>query len=552
MSLRRDLLEQDQHLRLGTELLHDPKRNKGTAFPEAERDALRLRGLLPPHVFSLQDQVDRALANIRRSPDPLQRYVATAAVQDRNETLYFRLLLDHLRELMPIVYTPTVGEACQKFGHIFRRPRGLFVSAEDRGRVEQVLRNWPNRDVRVIVVTDGERILGLGDLGAHGMGIPVGKLNLYTACAGVDPRVCLPITLDVGTNNSALLGDRFYVGLRQPRLVGQDYDDLIEEFVTAVQRVFPQTLLQWEDFGNRNAFRLLSRYRDRVPSFNDDIQGTAAVALAGVLSALRITGERLEDQRFLFLGAGEAGTGIADLIVAELVARGVAVEQARQQCWFVDSRGLVVADRDDLAAHKLPYAHRHAPTATLLDAVQALRPSALIGVSGQPQTFTREVVTALAEQHARPMIFALSNPTSKAECTAQQAYEWSGGRAIFASGSPFEPVELDGRTFVPGQGNNCYVFPGIGLGVVASQARCIGDELFTIAARTLADETSQQDLDSGCLYPPLEQIRRVSLRIAVAVAERVWENGATAAPRPDDVVAHVRSQVYEPDYESYV
>ncbi|MEZ6036968.1 MAG: NAD-dependent malic enzyme [Planctomycetota bacterium] len=551
MSIRRDRLEQDGHLRLGTELLHDPKRNKGTAFPERERDALRLRGLLPPHVFTLQDQVDRALENIRRSPDPLQQYIATAAVQDRNETLYFRLLQDHLRELMPIVYTPTVGEACQKFGHIFRRPRGLFVSAADRGRIGELLRNWPGRDVRVIVVTDGERILGLGDLGAHGMGIPVGKLALYTACAGVDPRVCLPITLDVGTNNSALLGDRFYVGLRQPRLTGQAYDDLIEEFVTEVQREFPRALLQWEDFGNKNAFRLLARYQGRLPSFNDDIQGTAAVALAGVLSALRCTGERLEDQRFLFLGAGEAGTGIADLIVAELISRGVAEQTARRQCWFVDSRGLVVAARDDLAAHKLPYAHEHAATATLLEAVQALRPSALIGVSGQPQTFTREVVTTIAAQHARPMVFALSNPTSKAECTAQQAYEWTDGRAIFASGSPFAPVQLGERTFVPGQGNNCYVFPGIGLGVVASGATRIGDELFTIAARSLAAQTSQQDLDSGCLYPPLENIRAVSLRIAVAVAEHVYAEGLAAGARPDDLEAHVRSFVYEPEYEDY-
>jgi len=552
MEMRRDLLEHGGHLRLGTELLHDPRRNKGTAFPEDERDALKLRGLLPPHVASQSEQVERALENIRRTPDPLQRYITMSALQDRNETLYFRVLLEHLTELMPIVYTPTVGEACQKFGHIFRRPRGLFVSAEDRGRVGEVLANWPVDDVRVIVVTDGERILGLGDLGAHGMGIPVGKLNLYTACAGVHPDVCLPITLDVGTNNSALLGDPMYVGLRRPRLRGEEYDALVDEFVTEVQRRYPRVLLQFEDFGNQNAFRLLARYRDRICSFNDDIQGTASVALAGVLASLRVTGGTLEQQRFLFQGAGEAGTGIADLIVAELCARGMDVAEARRRCWFVDSRGLVCRARTDLAAHKLPYAHEHEPVQGLLAAAQALRPTALIGVSGQPQTFTEEVVRAVASCHARPLVFALSNPTSKAECTARQAYEWSQGRAIFASGSPFDPVELGGRTFVPGQGNNAYVFPGVGLGVVGSGARRVPNELFGVAARTLAAMASEQDLAAGCLYPPLTEIRRVSFEIAVAVAEYAWAEDLCDAPRPDDVRAHLRAFVYEPDYVHYL
>ncbi len=552
MAIRRDLLEQEGHLRLGTELLHDPKRNKGTAFTAAEREALRLRGLLPPQVSTAREQVERALENIRRSPDPLQRYIAMAALQDRNETLYFRVLLDHLTELMPIVYTPTVGEACQKFGHIFQRPRGLFVSAADRGRVAELLSNWPARDVRVIVVTDGERILGLGDLGAHGMGIPVGKLNLYTACAGVDPHTCLPITLDVGTNNSALLSDPLYIGLRQPRLRGDDYDALVEEFVTAVQQRFPRALLQWEDFGNQNAFRLLTRYRDRVCCFNDDIQGTAAVALAGVLAALRLTGGTLRDHRFLFLGAGEAGTGIADLIVAELVAAGLPVADARRHCWFVDSRGLVTAARQDLAPHKQPYAHEHGATADLLTAVRTLRPTALIGASGQPQAFTEPVVAAMAQQHERPLVFALSNPTSKSECTATQAYTWSGGRAIFASGSPFAPVVYDGRTFVPGQGNNAYIFPGVGLGIVASGARRVDDAMFSLAARTLAALTTDADLATGCLYPPLADIRRVSLQIAVAVAEHAWTTGLASAPRPADVTAHVRRHVYEPDYVPYV
>ncbi|MCA8978056.1 MAG: NAD-dependent malic enzyme [Planctomycetes bacterium] len=552
MTIRRELLEHGGHLRTGTELLHDPKRNKGTAFSPAEREALGLRGLLPPHAFSEREQVQRALENIRRSADPLQRYIAMAALQDRNETLYFRVLLDNLTELMPIVYTPTVGQACQQFGHIFRRPRGLFVSVEDRGRIGEVLQNWPVRDVRVIVVTDGERILGLGDLGAHGMGIPVGKLNLYTACAGIDPRLCLPITLDVGTDNTALLDDLLYVGLRRPRLRGGDYDEFLDEFVTAVMRAYPRVLLQFEDFGNRHAFTLLARYRDRLCCFNDDIQGTAAVALAGILASLRVTGGSLADHRLLFLGAGEAGTGIADLITAELIASGMAADDARRHCWLVDSKGLVTACRQDLAPHKRPYAHGHAPVDSLLGAVRALRPTALIGVSGQPQAFTEPVVSTMAAMNDHPLVFALSNPTAKAECTARQAYTWSGGQAIFASGSPFDPVEFAGRTHVPGQGNNAYVFPGVGLGITASGASRVPDEMFRIAARVLAGMTSEADLMRGCLYPPLSDIRAVSLQIGAAVAEYAWDHDLTTQARPKDVLAHVRSFVYEPDYDSYV
>ncbi|MCA8943367.1 MAG: NAD-dependent malic enzyme [Planctomycetes bacterium] len=552
MTIRRELLEHEGHLRLGTELLHDPRRNKGTAFTAAERDALRLRGLLPPHVFSEAEQAARALALIRRSQDPMQRYISLSSLQDRNESLYFRVLVDNLTELMPIVYTPTVGKACQEFGHIFRRPRGLFLSAEDRGRIGEVLRNWPMRDVRVIVATDGERILGLGDLGAHGMGIPVGKLNLYTACAGVNPHVCLPITLDVGTNNSELLDDPYYAGLRRGRLDGDEYDEFLEEFVTEVARAFPRVLLQFEDFGNRHAFKLLERYRDRICCFNDDIQGTAAIALAGLVSAQRITDTRLADHRILFLGAGEAGAGIAELIVSELVADGLDAAEARRRCWMVDSKGLVVASRTDLAPHKLPFAHDHEFVPDLANAVDVLRPTALVGVSGQPQTFTRPIVEVMAANNERPIVFALSNPTSKAECTARQAYEWSDGRAVFASGSPFDPVELAGRTLVPGQGNNCYIFPGVGLGIVASGAKRVPDEIFRIAAGTLAGMTSAEDLATGCLYPPLANIRAVSLRIATAVAEFVHSEGLTDDPRPDDLLEHVRSFVYEPDYQTYV
>ncbi len=552
MQIHREYLEHDGHVRLGTELLHDPKRNKGTGFTQLERKALRLRGLLPPHQFTLEEQVQRALANILRSSDPLIRYMAMVELQDRNETLYFRTLLDNLTELMPIVYTPTVGLGCQQFGHIFRRSRGLFVSVKDKGHIPEVLDCWPARDVRVIVVTDGERILGLGDLGAHGMGIPVGKLNLYTACAGVNPHVCLPITLDVGTDNGAFLEDILYLGTRKPRIRGEEYYEFMEEFVSAVQSKWPKALLQFEDFGNQHAFRLLDTYRDRVCCFNDDIQGTASVALAGVLSALRLTGGDLAAHKLLFLGAGEAGTGIADLVVEELVAQGMNREEARKHCWLVDSKGLVVKSRENLAAHKLAYAHDGEQIGDLASAVEALKPTALIGVSGQPQTFTQPIVERMTELNERPLVFALSNPTSKAECTARQAYEWSKGQAIFASGSPFDPVEFEGKTHVPGQGNNAYIFPGVGLGIVACRAHRVPDEMFRIAAKVLADLTTDKDLASGCLYPPLTDIRSVSLEIATAVAEYAWDEGLTTYRRPADIKAHVQSMVYEPVYKPYV
>jgi malate dehydrogenase (oxaloacetate-decarboxylating)(NADP+) len=551
MTTIRNPLERDGKRRVGVDLIRDPHRNKGTAFTLAERDALKLRGLLPPHVCSEAEQVMRVLENFERSETPLQKFITLAALQDRNETLYYRLLFDNLQKMMPIVYTPTVGEACQKFGHIFRRPHGLFVSADDRGNMASVLRNWPFEDVRVIVVTDGERILGLGDLGANGMGIPIGKLNLYTACAGIDPNLCLPITLDVGTNNEELLQDPLYIGLRRHRLDNKDYYEFIEEFVAAVQEVFPDALLQWEDFANRHAFRLLEDYRDKICCFNDDIQGTAAVSLAGILSALRITGGQLADHRFLFLGAGEAGIGIADLIVAELGEAGVPADEARKLCWFLDSKGLVVKERKNLTGHKLPYAHEHPFIEDLAEAVRTLKPTALIGVSGQPQTFTKEVLEAMAELNERPIVFALSNPTSKAECTARQAYEWSGGRAIFASGSPFDPVELGGKTFVPGQGNNAYIFPGVGLGVIVSRARRVTDEMFRAAARTLAKQTSAKDLETGCLYPPLKRIREVSAHIATAVAQIAVDGGLAADEPVDDMLAHVRSQMYVPEYPNY-
>ena len=539
------------HGKRGVDLLHDPVLNKGTAFTDSDRDALGLRGLLPPRVFTQEQQVVRVLENIRRKNSDLEKYIYLGSLQDRNENLFYRVVMSNLDEMMPLIYTPTVGQGCQEFGHIFRRPRGLYVTARDRGHVREVLHNWPFEDVRMIVITDGERILGLGDLGAGGMGIPIGKLALYTACAGVHPTQCLPVMLDVGTNNASLLQDPLYIGVPERRLRGAEYDALMDEFVEAVKEIFPRACIQLEDFGNTNAFRLLRRYQQNACTFDDDIQGTAGVALAGVYSALRLTGQKLADQTFLFLGAGEAGIGIGDLIVTALMAEGVSEEDAKLKCWFVDSKGLVVKSRTDLAEHKLPYAHDHAPVADFLAAVEALKPTAIIGVAGMGRMFTRPVVEAMARLNARPIVFALSNPTSKAECTAEEAYAWTDGRAVFASGSPFKPVTFNGKTFVPGQGNNSYIFPGVGLGIIASQSQLVTDEMFFVAAKTLAGLVNDSDLALGRIYPGLDRIREVSSAIAVAVAEVAFERGLTSLRQPADLAAHVHAHMYVPTYPDY-
>jgi malate dehydrogenase (oxaloacetate-decarboxylating)(NADP+) len=532
----------------GVNVLRDPGLNKGTAFSEVERDALDLRGLLPPHVCSQEEQVARVLENFRRKGSDLEKFIDLAALHDRNEALFFRILMDHPDEMTPIVYTPTVGLGCQQFGHIFQRPRGIFVSANDRGRIAKLLANWPKRDVKIIVVSDGERILGLGDLGANGMGIPVGKLALYTACAGVPPEATLPVLLDAGTNNPQLLADPLYIGLHQKRIEGEAYDALVDEFITAARATFPGVVIQFEDFANHNAFRLLQKYRDSIPTFNDDIQGTAAVVVAGLISALRLAGGSLEEQTLLFQGAGEAATGIADLAVLAMMAEGLDEAAARRRCWLFDSKGLVVKTRGDLAHHKRPYAHEHAGAATLLEAVKVLKPTAIIGVAAVGGAFTREVVEAMAAINARPIVFALSNPTSKSECTAEQAYQWSGGRALFACGSPFDPVALGGKRFVPRQGNNSYIFPGIGLGVIVTGASRVTEPMFLAAARTLAGMVTQADLDQGSLYPPLKEIRGVSASIAAAVAAIAFDGKLAAVPRPPDILAFVKARMYQPSY----
>ena len=527
--------------------------NKGTAFTEAERDALGLRGLLPPQVMTIEQQLVRALGNFRRKADALEKYVFLTTLQNRNETLFYRLVQEHAEEMIPIIYTPTVGQACLEYGAIFRRPRGLFISIKDKGRIAEVLRHWPIIDVRMIVVTDGERILGLGDLGALGMGIPVGKLALYTACAGLHPYYTLPITLDVGTDNVALHDDPLYIGLHQKRVRGAEYDEFIEEFVQAVKSAYPKALIPGEDFGNTTAFHILRKYEKQVCSFNDDIQGTASVAVAGILSALRLTGGKLTEQKILFQGAGEAGTGIADLFTAAAQKAGLTEAQARACCWFVDSQGLVVKNRPGkLAEHKVPYAHDAAPIATLAEAVEKLRPTILVGVSGQGKAFTQAIVTKMAEINKHPVIFALSNPTSKAECTAEEAYQWTDGRAIFASGSPFAPVTYKGKTFVPGQGNNVYIFPGVGLGALACESKQITNGMFLTAAETLSKLVTQEDLDMGRIYPSLTKILEVSAKIAAAVLEECHREGLARLPRPADVEADIRARMFKPEYRNYV
>lgn len=545
MSAKKD---SNDRLPRGMALLHHPGLNKGTAFTLEERKAFGLQGLLPPRITTQDQQVVRVMHNVRLKPSTLEKYLYLTGLQDRNEKLFYRSLIDNLEELSPIIYTPTVGLACQEYSRIYRRPRGMFISKYDRGQIRDILLNWPTRNVRVIVLTDGERILGLGDLGANGMGIPVGKLSLYTACAGIAPETCLPVTLDVGTNNKELLQDPTYIGLPETRLRGAEYDELIDEFMVAATEVFPQALVQFEDFGNSNAFRLLDKYRNRYCTFNDDIQGTASVALAGLLSALRMIGRKLTEQTLLFLGAGEAAIGIGDLVVSAMVEQGIRKEEATSRCWFVDSKGLVVRSRTDLAEHKRHFAQDFPFHQDLLSVVESVKPTALIGASGQPQTFTPGILQAMARMNERPIVFALSNPTSQAECTAEDAYRFTDKRAVFASGSPFGKVEIDGRTFLPGQANNVYIFPAVGLGALATESSRVTDEMFATAAKALDEQVSQDDFARGRIFPPLASIREVAVHIAAAVAKVVFARNLTALKEPADLQGFIRSKMYDPAY----
>lgn len=530
----------------GADILLNPHRNHGVSFSAEERERLHLRGLLPTVPSSHEQQVERMHQVLQRLERPIEKAMFLDSLHANDEDLFFRLLIEHTDAYMPIVYTPTVGEFCQKFSHIFRYPRGLYVSINDKGSVRELVDNVPNEDVDVIVVTDGQRILGLGDQGLNGMGIPVGKLSLYTACAGIRPERTLPVVIDVGTNNEEYLADPLYLGLRQKRVTGDAYFELVDEFVQEVRRRWPNVLIQFEDFGNHNAFELLKKYQENILCFNDDIQGTASVVVTGVYSALRVKKEKLADQKFLFLGAGEAATGIANLLVDALVDEGMPLEEARKHCMLFDSKGLVTASRTGLAANKLPFAHDLPEAARFVDAVRALKPTAIIGVAAQPQAFDKEVLGAMAQINERPMIFALSNPTSRAECDAQTAYRETDGRALFASGSPFAPVTVNGKHFVPRQGNNSYVFPGLGLGAVFSKAKWMPNGMFLTAARTLAETVTEADLAQGSLYPPLSQVREVSAKIGAAVAEYAYKHGLAGNDRPADLEKAVAESMYAP------
>ncbi len=540
----------------GAWLLHNPSTNQGTAFDRAQRDHLRVRGMMPYRVTSLEEQAQAAIGQTRAKESALEKYIGLAALHDRNEVLFYRVLVDHVAELMPIVYTPTVGEACQKFSHIYRTARGLWITPDDVDDIQSVLRNSPYHDIRLIVATDNERILGLGDQGCGGMGIPIGKLALYVAGAGIHPSKCLPISLDVGTDNPELLGDPLYLGYPKKRLRGREYDEFIEAFVRAVREVYPRAILQWEDFHKDRAFVLLERYRRRLPSFNDDIQGTASVTLAGILAALRITQQRMADQRVLFIGAGAACTGIARLCALSMRADGADEGAIRRALIAFDSQGLLHEGREYKAPHKrelsLPRAvmaeYGIGPDASMVDVIKAVKPTVLVGATARANTFTREMIEAMAANVERPIVLPLSNPTSKAECTPEQAISWSNGRAIVATGSPFDDVDFNGQRHVIGQANNVFIFPGVGLGAAIAEAREVATEMFHIASATLAEQVSPERLAVGAIYPDQGDLRKVSFAIASAVVRYASENDLGRRFAPEEVEDVVRKVMWDPAY----
>ena len=538
-----------KNISVGTEALDDPFVNQGTAFSQDARIKRKLRGRLPPRVTTLEHQAKRALERIHQAEEPLQKYEILSLIRHRNATLFYYLLENNIEELMPIVYTPTVGKACQEFDRIYTEPEGLYVTIEDKGSVQEVINNWPHDDVDMIVVTDGERILGLGDLGAGGMGIPIGKLSLYTACAGLNPARSLPVLLDVGTNNQGLLHDPLYLGLQQLRVDGEEYYAFVREFIEAAKARWPHVIIQFEDFANRHAFALLDQWKDKTACFNDDIQGTAAVAVAGFYAAARVKGSSLSEEKFLFLGAGEAAGGIADLLVEAMMKEGLTQEQAVDRIFLFDSHGLVTKDREGLTPLKQKFAHEQEPQSTFLDAIGEVKPTAIVGCAAQAGSFNAYVLSAMARINERPIIFALSNPTSRSECTAREAYTYTEGKCLFASGSPFPQVEVNGKTFIPRQSNNSYVFPGIGLGLVVSSPRIVPQSVFLSAAEALSKIVSEDDLENGSLFPSLTKIREVSQSIAAAVAEQCFTAGVAGVPKPDDLSKAIQEAMYKPVYD---
>jgi malate dehydrogenase (oxaloacetate-decarboxylating)(NADP+) len=534
----------------GIALLRDPRSNKGTAFSEEQREREKLVGLLPEGVEDIARQHERVLQHLGHKTTDLDRYIYLIALLDRNETLFYRVLMSDPARFLPIVYDPTVGEACLKFGHIYRRPRGLYVASNHKGHVRDVLRNWPERDVRFLCVSTGERILGLGDLGADGMGIPIGKLQLYTACAAVPPHGLLPVLLDCGTNNHALLDDPLYLGLRHPRPHTEELDAFVEEFVDAVQDVFPGCCIHFEDWKGTDALRLLAKYKDRVLCYNDDIQGTGSVTVAGLYSALRLTGGKLRDQRVLFLGAGSAGIGIADTIVAAMQLEGLSESDARDRVSLFDVHGLIEPSRKHLNRYQERYAHRLPPSHDFVETIKKLKPTAIIGVSTKAKTFTREVIETMARQNDRPIVFALSNPTDHAECTAEEAYRWSNGKAVYAAGVQFQPVVIDGKTFYPSQANNFYVFPAVSLAVYATRAKRVTDEMFIEAARATADQVTDDQRERGMLFPPQSNVLETEVRTAERVARLVFDRNLAQVDRPQDIASFVRGVLYKPEYKA--
>jgi malate dehydrogenase (oxaloacetate-decarboxylating)(NADP+) len=533
----------------GIDLLHDPALNKSTAYTEAERQALGLVGLVPDVTESEDLQLRRVMMQLGHKSTDLDRYIYLMSLLDHNETLFYRTIMSDPARFLPIVYDPTIGEACLKFGHIFRGPRGMYLSIERRGQVKEILRNWPVKDVRFICVTDGGRILGLGDLGANGMGIPIGKLQLYTATAGVPPAGLLPMYLDAGTNNEQYLNDPLYLGLRKPRPSTEELFSFVDEFVDAVQEVFPLCCIHFEDWTGVDAVHLLERYRDKVSCYNDDVQGTAGITLAGMINAIKLKGTQLKDEKYLFLGAGSAGIGLANLLCSALVAQGMTLKDAQSQVYMFDINGLLESTRTDLVDFQLPYAHSHAPTKDFLAAIESVKPTTIIGVSTIGGAFTQQVVEAMSRLNDRPIILALSNPTDHAECTAEQAYTWSKGKAIYAAGVPFPPVHYNDQTFLPGQANNFYIFPAIGLAIYATQAKRVPDELFIEAAAAVADQVPPEMFKLGLIYPPQSNILETEIKTAARVAKLVFDRDLARVGRPADMEAFIRSHVYKPEYK---
>ncbi len=533
----------------GVELLLDPALNKSTAYTEDEKKSLGLIGLIPDKIESEDLQLKRVMQQLGNKNTDLDRYIYLMNLLDHDETLFYRTIMSDPTRFLPIVYDPTIGEACLKFGHIFRSPRGMYVSIERRGQVKKILRNWPVKDVRVICVTNGGRILGLGDLGANGMGIPIGKLQLYTAAAGVPPEGLLPIYLDAGTNNQQYLNDPLYLGLQKPRPSTEDLYSFVDEFVNAVQEVFPKCCIHFEDWTGVDAVHLLERYRDKVSCYNDDVQGTAGITLAGMINATKLKGTELKDEKYLFLGAGSAAIGLANLLCTALVQQGMALKDAQAQVSMFDINGLLEPTRTDLVDFQKPYAHSHPPTKDFVEAIKSLEPTTIIGVSTVGGAFSQEVVETMSQLNDRPVILALSNPTEHAECTAEQAYKWSKGKAIYAAGVQFPPVHLDGKTFLPGQANNFYIFPAVGLAIYATQAKRVSDEMFIEAAAAVADQVPEEQMKQGLIYPLQSDILEIEIKTAVRVAKLVFDSDLARVDRPNDIEAFIRQQVYKPEYK---